>query len=312
VADPKGIARAAEILRGGGVVAFPTETVYGLGALALDAAAVARVFEIKRRPHFDPLIVHVLDRAMLDRVAGELAPLAETLVEHFWPGPLTLVLRKKPEVPHVVTAGLESVAVRVPSHATARALLAAVNAPLAAPSANAFGALSPTRAEHVVAGLGDRVDLILDGGPCEHGIESTIVALQPQPTLLRPGAISVEAIEALTGPLVRHSGGLVRAPGQLEHHYAPRTPLRIVDPANVPARERGHAGALTLRVNAQGYAAARTLSPQGDLRAAAACFFEALHELDALHLERIDAQPLPESGLGLAMMDRLRRAARNA
>jgi L-threonylcarbamoyladenylate synthase len=201
----------------------------------------------------------------------------------------------------------------MPSHPVARALLEAVAAPLAAPSANAFGGLSPTRAEHVVAALGNRTDLVLDGGRAELGIESTIVALDPQPVLLRPGAIAVEAIEAVTGPLGRPIGESVRAPGQLAHHYAPRTPLRIADPLSVPETERRHAAALTLRVNAAGYAAARTLSVRGDLREAAAVFFESLHELDALGLERIDAQPLPESGLGLAMMDRLRRAAgRNA
>jgi L-threonylcarbamoyladenylate synthase len=311
-ADPKGIERAAEVLRSGGVVAFPTETVYGLGALALNAAAAARIFEIKQRPRFDPLIVHVLGRAMLNDVAAEVEPLAEALIERFWPGPLTLVLRKRPEVPQLVTAGLETVAVRMPAHPVARSLLEAVAAPIAAPSANAFGALSPTRAAHVAAGLGDRVELVLDGGPAAYGIESTIVALQPRPTLLRPGAVDVEAIEALTGPLARESG-TPRAPGQFAHHYAPHTPLRIVDPACVPASERRQAGALTLSVNAGGYAATRALSVNGNLRAAAASFFEALHQLDALDLERIDAEPLPENGLGLAMMDRLRRAAgRNA
>ncbi len=186
--------------------------------------------------------------------------------------------------------------------------------PVAAPSANPFGALSPTRAEHVVAALGERVDLILDGGATEHGLESTIVALDPQPALLRPGAIPAEAIEEVSGPLVRAGGDAVRAPGQLPKHYAPRTPLRLIDPANVPSVERRRAGALALRCAFEGYAATRSLSRSGDLREAAAGFFEALHELDDLELERIDAQPLSESGLGLAIMDRLRRAAasRNA
>jgi L-threonylcarbamoyladenylate synthase len=197
-ADAQGLARAAQILRDGGVVAFPTETVYGLGALAFDTSSVARIFEIKGRPRFDPLIVHVADRPMLARVVAEFPALAQVLAEQFWPGALTLVLRKSAAVGGLVTAGLPTVGVRMPSHPTARALLETVGAPLAAPSANPFGGLSPTRAEHVAQGLGERVDLILDGGSSECGIESTIVALEPRPALLRPGAIAVEAIEAVS------------------------------------------------------------------------------------------------------------------
>jgi L-threonylcarbamoyladenylate synthase len=309
-ATPSSIARATAILRDGGVVAFPTETVYGLGALVWNARAVARVFEIKARPAFDPLIVHVLDRAMLLRVAADLPEAAEALVERFWPGPLTIVLPKEPAVPSLVTAGLQTVAVRMPAHPVARALLREVGEPLAAPSANPFGRLSPTRAGRVADALGESVDLILDGGPSEFGLESTIVALEPQPALLRVGAIEVEAIEATIGPLIlRASVGPALAPGQLPVHYAPRTPLRIVQPERVPMGERADAGVLTLDETFEGYAAARRLSERGDLREAAAVFFETLHELDAMGLERIDAQPLPERGLGLAMMDRLSRAA---
>jgi L-threonylcarbamoyladenylate synthase len=308
-AGPESIEQAGQALRSGGVIAFPTETVYGLGALAFDPVAVARIFEIKRRPHFDPLIVHVLDREMLERVVAEVPRVAERLIERFWPGPLTLVLRKQAEVPEIVTAGLPSVAVRMPSHKFARSLLKEVGAPLAAPSANPFGGLSPTRAEHVAMGLGERVDLIIDGGPSEYGLESTIVALEPEAVLLRPGAIQVEAIEEVVGRLVRGRGGPAQAPGGLPYHYSPRTPLRLIDPRLVPAHERPRAGALALREAFEGYAAVRVLSRGGDLRAAAAGFFEALHQLDSLALERIDAQPLPENGLGLAMMDRLARAA---
>lgn len=307
-AEPANVARAASVLRAGGVVAFPTETVYGLGALAFDPLATARVFEIKRRPSFDPLIVHVLDEAMLERVVAGFPELARRLAARFWPGPLTLVLPKRPEVPDLVTAGLASVAVRMPAHPVARALLQEVDAPIAAPSANPFGALSPTRAEHVARGLGGRVDLILDGGPSEHGLESTIVALDP-PALLRPGAVPPEAIEEVTGPLARGRPGPALAPGTLPQHYSPRTPLRLIDPEGVPATERTSAAALTLRREIEGYAASRVLSAAGDLREAAARFFEALHELDDLGLERIDAEPLPSRGLGLAMMDRLTRAA---
>ncbi len=306
--ERESIARAARILREGGVVAFPTETVYGLGAAAFDPIAVARVFEIKRRPSFDPLIVHVLDRTMLARVAGELDARSDALARRFWPGPLTLVLRKLAAVPDLVTAGAATVAVRIPAHPVARALLEALGAPIAAPSANPFGALSPTRAEHVVKALGGSVDLILDGGPSEHGLESTIVLAEPEAVLLRPGAIPAEAIEAEIGRLGRRPTAAA-APGQLPQHYAPRTPLRVMDPLAVPPAERARAGALVLRGETAGYAASRALSPAGDLREAAAAFFEALHALDALGLERIDAQPLPLIGLGLAMMDRLTRAA---
>jgi L-threonylcarbamoyladenylate synthase len=308
-AGAESIARAAQVLRRSGIVAFPTETVYGLGALAFDVAGVARIFETKRRPSFDPLIVHVLDRAMLERVVLEIPKSAEQLIERFWPGPLTLVVRKAASVPALVTAGLQTVAVRMPSHPVARALLERVGAPLAAPSANRFGALSPTSARHVAAGLGDSVDLIIDGGATEHGIESTIVSFDPVSTLLRPGAIPAEAIEAIGGPLAWDPRDPARAPGRLAHHYAPRTPVRLIDPGDVPAPERARAGSLALRDEFAGYAACRVLSRRGDLREAAAAFFESLHALDALGLERIDAQPFPESGLGLAMMDRLRRAA---
>ncbi len=308
-AGPESIVQAGQALRCGGVIAFPTETVYGLGALAFNPVAVARIFEIKGRPHFDPLIVHVLDREMLAQVVAEVPRVAERLVERFWPGPLTLVLRKQREVPGIVTAGLPTVAVRMPSHEFARSLLKEVGAPLAAPSANPFGGLSPTRAEHVTAGLGERVDLIIDGGLSAYGLESTIVALEPEAALLRPGAIPVEAIEAVVGRLARGRVGPPQAPGGLPHHYSPRTPLRLIDPRLVPAHERRLAGALALREAFDGYAAVRILSRDGDLREAAARFFEALHQLDSLALERIDAQPLPENGLGLAMMDRLARAA---
>ena len=304
------IARAAVLLRQGGVVAFPTETVYGLGALAFDARAVARIFEIKGRPSFDPLIVHVADRSMLEEVVAAVPAAAEALIERFWPGPLTLVLKKRPAVPGLVTAGLQTVAVRMADHPVARALLEAVGSPLAAPSANPFGRLSPTRAEHVAKMLGDRVDLILDGGATRYGIESTIVALEPRPALLRPGAIALEQIEAAIGPLERTSrASEVRAPGQLDQHYAPATPLRLIDPKLVAQAERLRAGVITLQDSPEGYSASRTLSRRGDLREAAANLFEMLHELDALGLDRIDAAPVTEAGLGLAIMDRLRRAA---
>jgi L-threonylcarbamoyladenylate synthase len=309
-ATPKAVIEAGRILREGGVVAFPTETVYGLGADVFQPRAVAAIFEIKQRPSFDPLIVHVNDMAMLERVAAAVPAGAISLLERFWPGPLTLVLPKRAEVPELVTAGLSTVAVRMPSHPIARALIEAVGSPLAAPSANPFGRISPTRAEHVDRMLGHRVALILDGGATEHGIESTIVTLEPRPALLRSGAIAVEEIESLIGPLERAVDGTeVRAPGQLATHYAPATRLRVVEPGNVPLVARRRAGVIALRQPFEGYAASRVLSPSGDLREAAANLFKSLHELDAMGLERIDAQPVAESGLGMAIMDRLRRAS---
>ena len=303
--------RAAGLLRSGGLVAFPTETVYGLGANAMDAHAVARVFEAKRRPRFDPLIVHVLDERMLARIVREICAQARRLVAQFWPGPLTLVLPKASAVPDLVTAGLATVAVRMPAHPVARELLERCGFPLAAPSANPFGYLSPTRAEHVARMLGEQVDLILDGGPAALGVESTIVLVGERPVLLRPGAVPVEAIEAVTGPLAREidDARAPLAPGRLERHYAPRTPIRIAAFADVPMRERAGAAALGWREAPAGYARARFLSAAGDLREAAAQLFELLHELDGLELVRIDVEPVPETGLGLAVMDRLRRAA---
>ena len=303
--------RAAAVLRGGGVVAIPTETVYGLAANAFDARAVARIFEIKRRPAFDPLIVHVLDEAMLATVALDVPATARRLIEHFWPGPLTLVLQKRPAVPGLVTSGLATVAVRMPSHPIARALLERAGVPLAAPSANPFGRLSPTRAEHVARMLGNRVDLIIDGGPAAIGLESTIVRLEPKPVLLRPGSIPADEIERLTGPLEIEpsQAGVQAAPGRLAQHYAPRTPLRLIQAQEVPPEERARAGFVALSHRAEGYALVRQLSAREDLREAAARLFETLHELDELGLERIDVEPLAESGLGIAIMDRLRRAS---
>ncbi len=306
------IDRAAALLRSGAVVAFPTETVYGLGACAFDARAVARIFEIKNRPAFDPLIVHVDGEPMLQRVVASIPQTARTLMERFWPGPLTLVLKKTERVPAIVTSGLDTVAVRMPAHPIARALLQRLELPLAAPSANPFGYLSPTRAQHVERMLDDRVDLIVDAGAATHGVESTILLLQPEPTLLRHGAIPVEEIEACIGPVAREVSDEAKplAPGRLPQHYAPSKPIRIVsDPNAVPSQERQSAALLAFSSPADGYAASRTLSRTGDLREAAARLFESLHELDCEQVTRIDAEAVPDEGIGAAIMDRLRRAS---
>lgn len=294
---------------------MPTETVYGLAADAFNADAVSRIFEAKNRPSFDPLIVHV---AELDDLSGVLAnPLsgvAKALAEAFWPGPLTLVAERHPDVPDLVTSGLSTVAVRVPAHPVARALIRAAGTPLAAPSANPFGGVSPTRPEHVTRQLGDRVAMVLDGGPCEHGVESTIVSVvDSAPVVLRFGGLTIEEIEAITGPIQtrRHSSDRPEAPGQLSRHYATRTPLRIVseDTAN-PAPD---AALLVVAGPApawgKGYGWVRALSPNDDLRIAARDLFAAMHALDAASISRIDVVPCERRGLGRAIMDRLDRAA---
>jgi L-threonylcarbamoyladenylate synthase len=311
-ATPENLERAAALLRSGAIVAFPTETVYGLGGAAFDVRAVARIFEIKQRPTFDPLIVHVADEAMLARVARDVPDAAQRLIERFWPGALTLVLRKQDEVPGLVTAGLDTVAVRMPAHPVARALIALAGIPVAAPSANPFGYLSPTRAAHVARMLGDRVDLILDGGAATHGLESTIVMLEPQPVLLRHGAIAAEEIEAVSGPLARElsDDASPLAPGRLPQHYAPSIPIDIAAPESLTRAERANAALLAFDTAVEGYRAMRVLSPRGDLREAAANFFEYLHELDASGASRIVAAPIPARGIGEAIMDRLLRASK--
>ncbi len=308
-----GIAEAAAVLRAGGLVAFPTETVYGLGANALDARAAARIFEAKARPSFDPLITHLADAADLPGLIGAVPPAVAALVERFWPGPLTLIVDRPAVIPPIVTSGLDTMAVRVPDEAAARALIAAAGVPVAAPSANRFGQLSPTRAEHVVAGLGGAVDVVLDGGPTRCGIESTIVdARGPQPVVLRLGALPVEALVEAVGPVTVRPGssGQPVAPGTLAAHYAPRTPL-IVGAAEPAAGDGGRRGLLAYRQTpAVGdWAAVEVLSPEGDLTVAAARLFDALHRLDAAGVTEIVAEPVPDVGVGRAINDRLRRAA---
>ncbi|RYY41172.1 MAG: threonylcarbamoyl-AMP synthase [Sphingomonadales bacterium] len=295
------IAEAAAIIAAGGCVATPTETVYGLAADATNAEAVAGIYAAKGRPAFNPLIVHVADRraaeaiAMFDRDARALA-------DAFWPGPLTLVLPLRPDAPiaGLVTAGLTTVAIRVPQHRAMQALLAACGTPLAAPSANASGTISPTRAAHVAASLGDRVPLIIDDGATSGGIESTIVAVGAQPRLLRPGPVSAEAIEREIGRWLGGAGEAIEAPGQLASHYAPRKALRL----NATEARDGEWFI--------GFAAVSgddTLSAKGDLTEAAARLFDALHRADASDRAAIAVAAVPADGIGLAINDRLKRAA---
>ena len=291
-----------DLLRSGGLVAFPTETVYGLGGDARSDLAVARIFEAKGRPRFNPLIVHVPDVAAAREFAVFDAR-AEAVVARFWPGPLTLVLPLRDAgLSDLVTAGLGSVAVRVPAHPLAQALLRAFGGPLAAPSANPSGRVSPTRAAHVMAGLAGRIAAVLDGGPCAVGVESTILGLVDGPELLRPGGLAVEALEAVLGPLtVGGSAEKPTAPGQLASHYAPDAAVRLA------AREV-RAGEVRLGFGAGG--GDLNLSETGDLVEAAANLFHMLREADRLAGGRgIAVAPVPEVGLGRAINDRLRRAA---
>jgi len=329
-ADEGGVAAAAAILRAGGLVAFPTETVYGLGGDALRAGPVARIFAAKGRPAEDPLIVHLADAADLPRVAAAIPALAAELAAALWPGPLTLVLPRGAAVPPAVSAGRDSVAVRVPAHPLARALIRAAGAPIAAPSANRFGHTSPTTAAHVLADLDGRIDAVLDGGPTAIGVESSVLDLTAGvPTLLRPGGVSLEDLRALLGE-VRVGGrgaasGAQIAPGLLEKHYAPRTPLRlVVGPADGArawlaaearaARAAGRrAGLLVPDEDAAALAGlaahVELLGSQADLPAVAARLYAALRALDARSPGVILARDLGEAGLGRAIRDRLTRAA---
>ena len=301
-----GLTRAALLLGEGQLVAFPTETVYGLGGAARDDRAVARIFEAKGRPSFNPLIVHVPDLAAA-RELVEITALAERLASAFWPGPLTLVLPLKPGggLSPLVSAGLPTAAVRVPAHPVAQALLRAFGGPVAAPSANPSGRISPTRADHVLAALAGRIAAVVDGGPSAVGLESTIVGLDPEPTLLRPGGVPVEAIEACLGQTLRLpliDSARPNAPGQLDSHYAPAARVTL-------NAAEGREGAVWIGFGEA--AADLNLSPTGDLVEAAANLFHFLREADRLAGPGGDIliSPVPDHGLGRAINDRLRRAA---
>jgi len=299
-ADIAGIARAARVLRQGGLVAFPTETVYGLGADATNGQAVAGIFAAKGRPRFNPLIVHVRDLAEAERHA-RFCDRARELANRFWPGALTLVLpRATNSLSELVSAGLATVALRVPAHLVAQRLLQETGLPIAAPSANPSGRVSPTTAMHVAESLEDNVDFILDGGPAILGLESTVLGFEgDEPVLLRPGAIARAEVEAIVGPL-RKAGSAIQSPGQLESHYAPSAVLRL----NASKPEHGES-LLGFGPSAE---AALNLSPGGDLKEAAANLFAMLRRLDK-NARRIAVMPVPETGLGEAINDRLRRAA---
>jgi L-threonylcarbamoyladenylate synthase len=302
--DADGIAEAARLLATGELVAFPTETVYGLGGDARSDTAVARIFEAKGRPSFNPLIVHLPDLAAVETVA-KVSPRAQDLARAFWPGPLTLVLPViDGAVSPLVTAGLSTVAVRVPAHPLAQALLRAFGGPVAAPSANPSGRVSPTRASHVLEGLGGRIAAVLDGGPCAVGLESTILLTDPEPLLLRPGGLPVEALEEALGQKLASAGDGRKptAPGQLASHYAPEAAVRLNATSAAPGEVLVGFGPVP---------GALTLSETGDLVEAAARLFQTLREADLMAGPggRIAFAPVPGTGLGRAINDRLRRAA---
>lgn len=336
--DPAALAPAADCLRRGGLVAFPTETVYGLGAHALDRTAVRRLFEAKGRPATDPLIVHLSDADRVNELAVDVPDAARALASRFWPGPLTLVLRRSPRVPDEVTAGLDTVAIRVPAHPVARALLSAAAIPVAAPSANLFSRPSPTRASHVLDDLGGRIDLVVDGGPTQVGVESTVLDLSREvPTILRPGAVSLAMLQEVLPRVLQGAGaasptGAMPSPGLLERHYAPRAPLTVYEGADAAARLARDACDLIADGHRVGIMAADEdraqlnglarhapqasvvyLGSERDLGSVASRLYAAMRELDASGVDRILARGFPgDEGLAVAIRDRLRRASAKA
>jgi len=320
-------AAAVELLRNGEIVALPTETVYGLAADALNPIAVAKIFEAKERPRFDPLIVHLPHRDWLEKIVDLFAQdrqLILKLAERFWPGPFTMVLPKRETVPEIVTAGLDTVAVRISGHPVFSEIISTFEKPLAAPSANRFSRISPTTAQHVHDELGGRIPLIIDGGSTQHGIESTIITVRDgkdclersrRIEILRRGPITAEQLSKFAEVRVFTPTGRVSAPGQLSSHYAPKTPLHLVDYAeSFSPQENQQVGLLAWNPveSEKRFAVVRRLSERQDLREAAANLFRYLRELDQADVDLIVAERVPSQGLGAAIMDRLQRAVHNA
>ena len=308
---PEAIKSAAQTIKNGGIVAFPTETVYGVGASAFDPDAIIRIYEIKKRPRFDPLIVHISSLADLEELTLGIDKQCATLIEKFWPGPLTLVLNKSSNVPDIVTAGLNTIAVRMPDHKIALELVTESGVPIAAPSANMFGSLSPTAAEHVIKQLGEKVDIIIDGGKTKIGVESTILDMTGEPTILRPGGVSVEDIEKIIGKVkILTYKKRPSSPGQLPKHYAPRIPLKIIENGDSISVNTHNAGLIAFKKPPKkvNFKKVEVLSPTGDLKEAAGNLFSILHRLESSGVEMIYVEKVPEVGLGVAIMDRLRKA----
>ncbi len=314
--DKGALSQAVTLLKQGDVVAFPTETVYGLGASVFNAKAVARIFEVKQRPSFDPLIVHIAHISDLAKLTTSVDERIHRLAECFWPGPLTLVLPKHPRVPDIVTAGLDTVAVRIPAHPDARALIEALGEPIAAPSANPFSYVSPTQAQHVQEQLGNAIELILDGGASQVGLESTILSLvEESSVILRPGFVTAEDLRSVLGdvPLRRISTDKPSAPGQLSKHYATQTPLVLWRPNEALPKDLSDQAYLGFQgpIPSGNWAHSVLLSAEGNFPEAAAALFAVLRALDGQGFKQIIAECMPEKGLGIAIMDRLQRCAVN-
>ena len=310
--EPSSIEKAVKMLKQGNIVAFPTETVYGLGADALDPYAVTKIFEAKKRPKFDPLIVHIGEKNWISSITDDVPAEAEKLIDRFWPGPLTLILKKKDAIPGIVTAGLSTVAIRMPSHPVALQLIKSFESPIAAPSANPFGYVSPTSALHVAKMLGEDVPLILDGGNSNYGLESTIISFNEGKIYLhRHGAISSEELSEIAGTIrEKEKNNLCEAPGELPYHYAPMKPLKIIH--NTGEIKNIRSSFLAFREPSEKPISKyfKVLSIQGDMREAAANFFSCLIELDKEDIDVIYAENIEEKGLGKAMMDRLKKASK--
>ncbi len=313
-ATEKNIKLAAGIIKKGGLVAFPTETVYGLGADALNPEAVVKIFEAKKRPQFNPLIIHVADLGQLKMLCKNINKTALKLIKHFWPGPLTLILEKKNVVPDIVTSGLDTVAIRMPSHPVAISLLKKAKTPIAAPSANKFGYITPTKADMILKQLKEKVNIILDDGHTHIGVESTIISVVKKPVILRPGGLSREKIEQIIGKVKTSKVSTkIMSPGQLKKHYSPHTNMEfITNKTHFPLNKKS--GLLLFKMpipeKYKGkFKNIEILSPDGDLHEAAKNLFSLLYKLDQQNLDKIYVQKVPEKHIGIAIMDRLRKAA---
>ncbi len=314
-ADSKTIRKAAEIIKKGGLVAFPTETVYGLGADGLNPIAVAKIFEVKKRPTFNPLILHISQKEWITKITIFNDSRINLLIDNFWPGPLTLVLKKNNIIPDIVTAGNPTVAIRMPDHPVALELIDKSERPIAAPSANMFGHLSPTLAEHVEKSLGNKVDLIIDGGKTNIGVESTIIQyLDGNFYLLRPGGLPKEEIEkVINSPVYLKTNSIKpESPGQLPYHYSPSIPLLFLNEKNIKKYSEKKIGALFFKDKKIdfNFSSVKILSEKGDLKEAAANLFKYLHDFESEKIDLILVEPIKEEGLGLAIMDRLKKASK--
>jgi len=312
-ATSENIKLAAKALKAGKLVAFPTETVYGLGSDGLNELSVAKIFEAKKRPSFNPLILHVSSLDMLNQVAGITSEKIKYLTEKFWPGPLTIILKKKEIVPYIVTSGLDTVAVRMPNNEVALELINGLGNPIAAPSANKFSKLSPTLAKHVAKQLENKVEIILDGGKCEVGVESTIIEVNDNSQkLLRPGGIAKEEIEKIIGKLSQEvfTQNSPRSPGQLDIHYAPNIPIYFFNEFNIRTNSHLKLGGIFFSnvKNEKYFKVTKLLSKKRDIHEAASNLFSFLHELESLDLDMIFVEPVERMGLGIAIMDRLTKA----